>query len=299
MNTQYRNFFSMGTRLDAVFMNIDERLADKLASRVKHDLDKLENILSIYKPDSELSILNRTAFTRETAVSKDLYEALSLCKDYYKITNGVFDPGRTKLTGYPAEDETKADNIGISLESSGIKLVEISKERNTVRFHGKNVEIDSGGFGKGLAMKNLKKILVSEGIVNALISFGESSILALGTHPHGDYWPVAIENIFKKQSAARGVRLKDQSISTSGTGFVDTAGIFRPSDNIFNPHTGKTIDEPKTVSFISDDPVEAEILSTSLLIDNDCLSEEFDPTEKKAFTVVYDTMKNFVVQEIF
>lgn len=299
MNTQYRNFFSMGTRLDAVFVNIDEKQADILASRIMNDLNKLENILSIYKPDSELSILNRTAFKKDTSVSPNLYEAVSLCLDYYKLTNGVFDAGRAKLTGSAAKEKrNEAGDISTILESSGIGLVEINAENNTIRYHGENVKIDSGGFGKGLAMREVKKVLISEGLGNALISFGESSILAIGTHPHGSYWPIAVEGIFEKQSVARVARLSNQSISTSGTGFVDASGIFRPSYNIFNPRTGKTIDDPRTMSFISDDPLEAEILSTSLLIDSRCLSEEFNNSGKEAFAIIYDTNKNFVVREI-
>ena len=76
----------MGTRLDAVFINVDESQAYNLASRIRDDLNRLENILSIYKPDSELSILNRTAFKKDITVSRDLFEAVSLCIDYYKLT---------------------------------------------------------------------------------------------------------------------------------------------------------------------------------------------------------------------
>ena len=177
--------------------------------------------------------------------------------------------------------------------------MEINEENRSVRYHGKNVKIDSGGFGKGLAMRIVRSILTVEGPDDALISFGESMILAMGKHPHGEYWPVAVEGIFEKQSVARVARLNDQSISTSGTGFVDSHGVFRPSYNIFDPRTGKAIDEPKTVSFVSDDPLEAEILSTSLLIDSTCLPDEFKSSGKQAFSVIYDSNKNFVVREIF
>lgn len=289
----------MGTRLDAVFINVNEKHADNLIYRIKNDLNKLENVLSIYKTDSELSMLNRTAYKKDTAVSPDLYEAVRLCLDYYKLTNGVFDAGRAKLTGSSGRDgrNTQRDNSTL-MESSGIGLVEINEKDKSIRYHGKNVKIDSGGFGKGLAMKKVKNVLISEGLGNALISFGESLILAMGKHPHGNYWPVAVEGIFQKQSVARVASLVDQSISTSGTGFVDVSGVFRPSFNIFDPRTGNTINDPMTVSFISDDPIEAEILSTSLLIDRGCLPEVFDTSGKEAFAVIYDNDMNFIVREI-
>ncbi|MEA1887213.1 MAG: FAD:protein FMN transferase [Bacteroidota bacterium] len=299
MNTQYRNFFSMGTRLDAVFIDVNDKHADMLAALIKNDLDTLENVLSIYRPDSELSILNRTALKKDASVSQDLFEAVSLCFEYYKLTGGIFDPGRAVLTGYTAgKGKNEEEDVNNLLASSGMELVEINEDKRTIRYHGEHVKIDVGGFGKGLAMNSVNGILVAENIVNALISFGESTILAKGSHPHGNHWPVAVSGLFNKQSVARVARLNDKSISTSGTGFVDASGIFRPSRNIIDPRTGKTVDDPITVSFISDDPLEAEVLSTSLLIDPDCLSEEFDRTGKEAFAVIYDDSKKFAVKEI-
>jgi thiamine biosynthesis lipoprotein len=299
MNTQYINFFSMGTRLDAVFINIDEKQANNLSCRIKNDLNRLENILSIYRPDSELSVLNRTAFKKDTAVSPDLYEAIRLCLFYYELTGGVFDAGRAMLTGSSTRDRKNEDGDNSTLlESSGIGLVEINEENRSIRYHGKNVKIDSGGFGKGLAMRQVKKILISQGIDNALINFGESMILAMGKHPHGEYWPVAVEGIFQKRSVVRVASLVDKSISTSGTGFADASGVFMPSYNIYDPRTGNTINDPATVSFISDDPLEAEILSTSLLIDSSCLPGYFDSSGKEAFAVIYDDNKKFIVREI-
>ncbi|HDZ41755.1 MAG TPA: hypothetical protein ENH59_08795 [Bacteroidetes bacterium] len=300
MNTEYRNFFSMGTRLDAVFINIGDEKADILATRLSNELDKLENILSNYKADSELSILNRTAYGNDIDVSPCLFDTITLCIDYYGMTNGVFDPGKGKLTGSDSRKKRRKESeIYFLIESSGIGLVELNKSRKTVRYHGENVKIDSGGFGKGLAIKRVKEILVSEGINNALISFGESSVLALGAHPHGNHWPIAVTDIYKKQSVARLAGLTNKSISTSGTGFVNDKGIFTPSYNVFDPRTGESVDEPRTVSVISDDPLEAEILSTSLLIDFDCLAGGFDRSGKEAFAVIYDLRKNFVVTEIF
>ncbi|MFO7853197.1 MAG: FAD:protein FMN transferase [Bacteroidota bacterium] len=299
MDTQYRNFFSMGTRLDAVFIGVDDKHADKLSIQIKNDLETLENVLSIYRPESELSVLNRTAFNKDASVSPDLFEAVSLCLEYYRLSGGIFDPGIGAVTAFEHRGKKNVkEDVNSLLSSSGMRLVEINEQKGTVRYHGENVKIDAGGFGKGLAMRKVNEILINEDMVNALISFGESTILARGAHPHGDHWPVAVAGIFNKQSVVRVARLNDKSISTSGTGFVDASGIFRPSHNIINPHTGKTIDAPMTVSFISDDPLEAEILSTSLLIDTDCLSEQFDRSGKEAFAIIYDEGKNFELREI-
>lgn len=290
----------MGTRLDAVFIDIDEKYADILLSGIKNKLEEIENILSIYRPDSELSILNRTAHKQDVVVSRYLYNAISECMNYYILTDRVFDAGRAKLTGYiQGVGKNESEELKEMLETSGMELVELKKEGSIIRYHGKNVKIDSGGFGKGLAIREVKRILLSGGVENALVSFGESSVLALGSHPHGNHWPVAIANIFDRKTAAKVTRISNSSISTSGTGFVDASGLFKPAGNIFKPITGEPVDDPRTVSFISDDPLEAEILSTALLIDSECLPADYDRSGKEAFAVMYDSRNNFIVNEIF
>ena len=299
MKTQYRHFYSMGTRLDAVFIDIEEKHADKLGSIIKTRLVDIENILSIYRQDSELSMLNRSAYKREVVVSQNLLNALLICKKYYKITGGVFDAGMISPSSSSTDlrDNTKV-HFELLRERSGMKNVELDEEKKSVRYLTRNVYIDPGGFGKGMAIKEVKDILLAEGVQNALISFGESSVLALGSHPQGDYWPVAVTDIFDNQSVARLAKIRDTSISTSGTGFVDNRGLFKPAGNIFDPRTGEIIKDPRTVSFISADPVEAEILSTSLLIDTDCITEGYELSGKEAFAVDYDSNRKFVVNEI-
>lgn len=290
----------MGTRLDAVFINVDPGKVDLLAERIRHDIDRIEATLSIYRKDSELSVLNATAYKKEIVVSPFLFETIGSCLDYYKLTGGVFDAGKGKLTGFAqrknAREKANTDSL---IEQSGMELVEINNQKRSVRYHGKNVSIDPGGFGKGLGIRSVKAILLSEGIDNALVSFGESTVLAMGTHPHGKHWPIAVADIYNKQSIVRLARLSDNCLSTSGTGFVDEGGVFRSSGNIIDPRTGESMDDPRTVSLVSDDPLEAEVLSTALLIDSDCLPDDFDRTGREAFAVIYDTGKNFVVKEIF
>ena len=300
MNTEYRNFFSMGTRLDAVFINVDPARVDMLTERTRHILDHIESALSIYRDDSELTLLNENAYGKEIAVSPLLFEAICLCIDYYKLTGGVFDAGIGRLTGFTGgmghggkKDRKVADG------QSGMGLVEISEAKKSVCYHGKNVLIDPGGFGKGLAISKIKEVLLSENIDNALVSFGESTVLALGSHPHGKHWPIAVSDIYNKQSVVRMAKLRDNCLSSSGTGFVDKDGVFRSSGNIIDPRTGKSMDEARTVSVVSDDPLEAEILSTALLVDTDCLPDDFDRSGREAFAVIYDSMKKFVVNEIF
>lgn len=290
----------MGTRLDAVFINVDPSRVELVTEHTRHILEHMESTLSIYRDDSELTVLNARAHEKDISVSPLLFEAIRLCLDYYKLTGGTFDAGMGKLTGFiKSKRHGEKEGEKVPDGQSGMGLVEINEAKGSVRYNGKNVLIDPGGFGKGLAIRKIKEMLLSENIDNALISFGESTVLALGSHPYGKHWPIAVADIYNKQSTVKMAKLRDNCLSSSGTGFVDENGVFRSSGNIIDPLTGESMDEALMVSVVADDPLEAEILSTALLLDPECLPADFDKSGREAFTVVYDSMKKFVVKEIF
>jgi len=283
---KYRNAFSMGTRLDAVFLDVSDEQADHLIERLKAEFSELENLLSNYRSDSELSRLNNKAYSNSVQVSSRLLDIITECHEYYLLTGGVFDPANPLIR--QAEGHA----------GGGMDKVVTDRSDNSVRFLDGRVKIDSGGFGKGLAVREARKMLEAEGVENCLLSFGESSVLALGTHPAGDHWPVAVGDIFNRHSSVRTARLVDRGMSTSGTGMVNNEGIFVAAGNIIDPRSGESIDEPRTVTFVSEDALEAEILSTALLVDNACLGDDFCRAGREAFEVCHELNGNYKVNEL-
>lgn len=291
----------MGTRLDLVITGVDDIKADHLAAVITGRLEELEQVLSIYRSDSELSVLNREAAIRPAAVSDHLMSIILKCVEYYKLTNGIFDISRARLTRL-WKDGNKIDPRIVKklADSTGMDKVKIDKERSVVSFESEEVELDSGGFGKGVAIEEIRRILKSEGVNNSLISFGESSVAGIGIHPHGPYWPIAVTNIFDNSKPVKVVELVDSTMSTSGAGFRDGKGSFRSSCNIIHPFTGEPVCDPRTVTVVCDDPFLAEVLSTALLIDNNCLVNDIKTKiEFEAFEVIYNVEKQVRIVELF
>ena len=118
-------------------------------------------------------------------------------------------------------------------------------------------ELDFGGFAKGYLLKELKTVLGQAGVDCAFVDFGGSSIMAIGHHPFGDSWKVAVRNPFGS-GVLWEVALRDESMSTSG----NSPGY---SGHILNPRTGIPVNERKVVTVVGDDPLDAEVLSTALM----------------------------------
>lgn len=147
-----------------------------------------------------------------------------------------------------------------------IDLADSYKERTLGLFDVcKGGGLDFGGFAKGYLLKELKAILGQAGVGCAFVDFGGSSILAVGHHPFGDSWKVSVRNPFGNGILWE-VELKDRSMSTSG----NSPGY---SGHIVNPFTGMAVTERKVVTVVGDDPLDAEVLSTALMLCGDEKSE--------------------------
>lgn len=225
----------MGTRLELLFAGKEEDEAKLIWNEVFNEIFRLEKIMSRHDPASELFALNSQAIHSPTKVSDELWDILQECRKYYQLTLGLFD---------------------ISL--SNLNKVFLNETDRTVLFKEQDVRLDLGGYGKGYALRRINNILRSRDIDTALVNFGNSSVLAIGAHLYGDYWPVGISHPATGETLGS-VCLKDNSMSTSGN---------TPShpQHILNPHTGNYYKGKEIITILSPDPVDAEALSTSLLI---------------------------------
>jgi thiamine biosynthesis lipoprotein len=291
----------MGTRLDLVMIDTDDSKADSIMASVSNILADLVGMLSIFEYDSELSVVNRGAAEKEIVVSEKLFSILTYCKELFEITGGVFDISSTRLTTLWRENPDPSEkDIQWICDRTGMDKVYLNSSSRSVRFENPVLMLDSGAFGKGIALREIRDLLLKEGVSNALVSFGESSVAGLGTHPHGPYWPVGLSSLFDPRNYVRVFEIKDSTLSTSGSGFLNSTGGFESYRNIINPKTGMPILEPASVSVMCEDPFLAEILSTALLIDSGLagqLRQRYPGVE--AARVYYDVAKQPLVSELF
>ncbi|TPW17072.1 MAG: membrane-associated lipoprotein, partial [Elusimicrobia bacterium] len=120
---------------------------------------------SLFKPDSELSLLNRRGAIAAMPCSRDLYRVLKVSEEVYRGSSGAFDP--TALRGRKAP---------------GFARVRLDPERESAELRAPDLRIDLGGIGKGYALDAAARAMDGLGIKSALLNFG-GQILAVGTPP--------------------------------------------------------------------------------------------------------------------
>lgn len=280
----HNNFLAMGTRMDLIFWGVEHRYAHFIFQDIFNEVNRLESVLSRFDKDSLVSHINESAGIQPVEVTEELFSILSMCSQYQELTNGLFDITALPLIqAVKKNDAHKKDSLTKARDITGIDKMKLNREKLTAFLEKKGMQIDLGGIGKGIALEHIDRILTNNSLANAFISFGESSVLAKGKHPYGDCWKTGIRHIADNQQNVYSLDLKNVSLSTSG----NTSKELR---DIINPKTVNFPDKISTTSVVSKSPVDAEILSTALLLSSDEEKEQilkkFEP--EKVTEIIYD-----------
>lgn len=267
----------MGTRLDCVLPGIDQNTGDEIFGLVKAEISRLENKMSRFLPNSELTYINKSAAEKNIGVDREWITVLKLCKYYFSATLNCFDITLRKIAGEE------------NYSSGGTDKIIINENENTIYFSDPELKIDLGGFGKGYALDKVKKILKRYNVIRGIVSFGESSVLAIGRHPRGNKWKIGIQNLFRPGENVCSFDLENNNLSTSG--MLARKGKLLSRDNpVINPSNGKPVTEIKTVSVKSETATDAEVLSTALYASSPVKSKKIlsNFPGSEAIEAVYD-----------
>lgn len=245
----HQRCMAMYTRFEVVWWGVDRRLSEALFDEIKSLLHWIEHQLSCHDPQSELYRLNRLAGKGSVPISNYLFQVLKRVEDYRERTLEYFDPSFLN------------PNVG---QGAGARLV-FDDNSKSVWFKDPKTKIDLGAIGKGIALEKINEDILKSKIAHAFISFGESSIMTRGRHPNGDYWPLGLSDMYQPGKSLYAIRMMNHSVSVSSSRRRD-ANQYPGNYHVYNPHTGQILEQDRMVMVKSASPVEAEVLSTALLV---------------------------------
>ncbi len=236
--------------------------------------EHLELLLSVYKPDSDFSRVNRSAAAVPTPVSLATVELLSIAETIRQQTESAFNieaAGLSDLWGFSRRQGRKPSSAEIDEMVSKIRdfPLQLDCEGRTVTRQHVDVRINSGGIGKGYALDQMKRKLVDRGVENFLIHGGHSSILAAGNRLDLDSqngWRIAVRHPEQAQRILGEIRLKDLALGTSGP-----ANQFFYFDgtryaHLIDPRTGWPAATMLSMTVLHPCAVYADALATALFV---------------------------------
>jgi FAD:protein FMN transferase len=178
----------------------DEAVDPAVLSRAFALFREVDAVFSTYRPDSEISRLNRGELTRRQA-GPELHAVLARCEDLRIATGGYFD-----IAG---------QSLPLSLRSPAGELVDTG--------------LDPSGYVKGWAVQRAGALLEEAGARNFSINAGGDLLVRGGALP-ADHWRVGIQHPFERLRVAAVAALTDTAMATSGA--------YARGCHILDPHTG-------------------------------------------------------------
>jgi thiamine biosynthesis lipoprotein len=257
----------MGTVIAVELWHEDDTRGRALIKRVLDEVHRIDNLMSSYKPDSELSVVNANAAKGPVAVSKELLSLIIRALEYSDITTGAFDITYASAGQYyDYRNSKRPDNRQLQkvLPAIDYHHVRIDKAVSTVEFLHPGVRIDLGGIAKGYAVDLGMAMLQQAGVTTALISAGGDTRV-MGKRQDRP-WNIGIRNPRNEKKIVSVIPLENSAISTSGDyeRFFEEDGV--RYHHILNPETGKSSHEIISSSIIGKLATDTDALSTSVFV---------------------------------
>jgi len=267
---------AMATRFEIALHGDDPVRLRAAAEEALQEVERLEGLLSLYRPSSEIARVNARAAREPVIVSPPVFRLLEHAARLSAETGGAFDITVGPLMqcwGFVGGTGSLPDPDALAAARAcvGMHLVELDAVQFTVRFQRAGVMLDLGAIGKGYAVGVAADILREAGVTSALIHGGTSTAYAIGCPPGMPHWKVGVARPQQEQAPSDGnallamVPLSDAALSVSAIrGKAFQAGT-TTYGHVLDPRTGEPVHQADLAAVVLPEATETDALSTALL----------------------------------
>jgi thiamine biosynthesis lipoprotein len=237
---------SMACTYTIVIYGYESQPLARIVDAALDEIDRIDRLMSHYKPESPLSRLNREAARGPVTVEPELFDFLEECVKYSRRSEGAFDitvGPLMKVWGFFGGEGAVPSDTALSdaRGKTGYRHLILNGNDRTLQFDRPGVELDLGGIAKGYAVDRAVRLLKDQGIERAFITAGGSTLYGMGAPPGSDDWEVKIRDPIDPQKIAFPVRLRNRALSVSGGSekFFEVGGV--RYSHIMDPRTGRPV----------------------------------------------------------
>ncbi len=267
----------MGTFARVIGVAADSDTAKRSIEAAFAEITKVDELMSDYKEDSEISEVNRAGFKRAVKVSESTYEVLQKAVGFSKLTGGAFDVtvgplvdlwrSAEEMNSVPSDAEFTEVRSRVGYD----KLLLDSNEMS-VRFAAEGMRLDLGGIAKGYAIDRAVEAMQKEGALGGMVDIG-GDIRCFGAPPEGkERWRIGLQD---SRAVGDGLgqgqilmvlELTDAAVATSGDYQRSVFIGGQRYSHIIDTETGYGSDELTSVTIIGKNALEVDVLATAVSV---------------------------------
>lgn len=265
----------MGTLAQIVAVAPDTNTAKRCIEAGFAEINKVDELMSDYKNDSEISKVNRDAFKQAVKVSKPTYEVLQKAVRFSKLSSGAFDVTvgpLVQLWRLASEANSVPTDTELQYARSkvGYELLYLDANEMSVRFAVDGMKLDLGGIAKGYAIDKAVEAMKKSGALGAMVDIG-GDIRCFGKPSKGkSHWLIGVQDPNQTEgligTSLLVLKLTDAAIATSGNyrRFALIQG--RKYSHIINRKTAAAADGLSSVTIIANNAMDADALATAITV---------------------------------
>ena len=229
---------------------------------------RYDAMFTTYADDSPLSKLNVRAGRGAQSVPEEVIDILKLARRYTMLTRGAFDVTvrpvlrmwrDAEAAGQPPSPDALAQTLRL-VGSHNLQFL----RADLVLLPDRGMALDLGGIGKGYALDRMIERLREQGVTDALLNFGQSSLWALGRPTDAEGWRLALRQ--PDGGIAGFVTLADRALSVSASLGQNQRVAGKRYGHVIDPRTGRPVEHDLLACVVAPSAAQAEALSTALVV---------------------------------
>jgi FAD:protein FMN transferase len=264
-----REAYVMGTTLRVAVAASSRPEGIRAIEEAFQAVRRVDDLLSTWRDDSEIAQLNQAPVGHPVLLSPLLYALLRGAAGWASDTHGAFDPAIGSLIdAWDLRGQGRIPSkaaLARARAACGIGHFAFADSTHTVIRSDSASWLDTGGFGKGVALEEARLALLRRQVTAGSLNFG-GQVLVIGRDRSGGDWMVPVAHPARRAEPAVWLHLRDRSVSTSSPSerFVTVGG--KRLGHILDPRTGKPVPAWGSVTVVAEDPAAADAVSTALLV---------------------------------
>lgn len=260
----------MGSKFEITLVDKDSLSAEKNIDKSVSEIRRIENLISEWNPETQISEVNRNAGIKPVKVDTEVFALTEKGIYFSQLTDGAFDISIVAMDKIWKFDDSmnelpSKESIRNSIKNVGYQNIILDKTNSTIFLKNKGMKIGFGSIGKGYAADKTRELMKSFGVKAGIIN-ASGDLSTWGTQPDGTPWAIGINNPFRDDTIAAVLYLKENAVTTSGSyeKYAEING--KRYSHIMNPKTGYPSTGLTSVTVVGPNATMANGFSTSIMV---------------------------------